>query len=340
MSGRDLPQGTADDSTLTFAEGVEDITDLLEDPASGPDLGHDDQDHEADADWQPGDAPGPDDAEADAEDDEQDDGPDDVGADGDFVSKDAKVRLDDGTVITVGELARNNLFQRDYTRKTEELKAEKQELLAGKEMVGEYAQAVAAQRNFLLQISQQYLPQAPNEAMLDPNSAHYNPTGYAHAKAQFEQAHSVLAQLQQAQAAEMQWLSEEQAVQQHALVHDEAHRLMHAVPEFRDRKVYEQFWSDANEVMASEYGFSPEELALTVDHRFYKPMRDLVRFHKARRNSPRVRAEMERRPQFMKGGQRMDPKSKISREARTRQERLRKSGSFQAGIAALMDLDL
>jgi hypothetical protein len=69
-------------------------------------------------------------------------------------------------------------------------------------------------------------------------------------------------------------------------------------------------------------------------------MLDLVRFHRARQRSPRVRAEMERRPQFIKGGQRMDPKSKISREARTRQERLRKSGTFQAGIAALMDLDL
>ena len=69
MSGRDLPHGTADDSTLTFAEGVEDITDLLEDPdpatGSGPDLGHEDQDHQADADWRPGDKPGPDDEEAD-----------------------------------------------------------------------------------------------------------------------------------------------------------------------------------------------------------------------------------------------------------------------------------
>ena len=118
--------------------------------------------------------------------------------------------------------------------------------------------------------------------MLDPNSAHYNPTGYAHAKAQFEQAHSVLAQLQQAQAAEMQWLGEQQAVQQHALGPGRSAQAHARRPEFRDRRVYEQFWADANEVMASEYGFSPEELALTVDHRFYKPMRDLVRFHKAR----------------------------------------------------------
>ena len=198
---------------------------------------------------------GPDDAEADAGDDEQDDGPDDVGADGDFVSKDAKVRLDDGTVITVGELARNNLFQRDYTRKTEELKAEKQSWPARK-WSASTPRPSRPSGTFSFQVSQQYLPSA-HEAMLDPNTAHYNPTGYAHAKAEFEQAHSVLAQLQQAQAAEMQWLSEEQAVQQHAYVHDEAQRLMHAVPEFRDRKVYEQFWSDASEVMASEYGFSP-----------------------------------------------------------------------------------
>jgi hypothetical protein len=36
----------------------------------------------------------------------------------------------------------------------------------------------------------------------------------------------------------------------------------------------------------------------------------------------------------------MDPKEKTSREKLARQEQLRKSGSFDAGVSALMDLDL
>jgi hypothetical protein len=36
----------------------------------------------------------------------------------------------------------------------------------------------------------------------------------------------------------------------------------------------------------------------------------------------------------------MDPKAKTSREAQQRAENLRKSGSFDAGVASLMDLNL
>ena len=37
---------------------------------------------------------------------------------------------------------------------------------------------------------------------------------------------------------------------------------------------------------------------------------------------------------------RMDPKEKSSRESQARNDQLRKTGSFDAGVSALMDLDL
>ena len=49
---------------------------------------------------------------------------------------------------------------------------------------------------------------------------------------------------------------------------------------------------------------------------------------------------MQNKPPVMTGGKRMDPKAKISRDAQARTERLRKSGSLEDGIAALLDLNL
>jgi len=110
------PSGTAEDTALSFDAGVDALSNLDLDPET-PDL-PEDQDQDAAGSEDTVDEAALD-AEATAEDDETD-APEEVAAGGKFVSKDAKVRLDDGTVISVGELARNNLFQRDYTRKTEE----------------------------------------------------------------------------------------------------------------------------------------------------------------------------------------------------------------------------
>jgi hypothetical protein len=40
------------------------------------------------------------------------------------------------------------------------------------------------------------------------------------------------------------------------------------------------------------------------------------------------------------GKKRMDPKAKTSREQQVRREQLRRTGDFDAGVNALMDLDL
>ncbi len=172
------PTGTAEDTPLSFDSGVDALTNLDLDPIES-DL-PEDQDAEAQEDT--GDEPALD-AEATAEDDETTDEPEEVAAGGKFVSRDAKVRLDDGTVISVGELARNNLFQRDYSRKTEEHAAVVKETQAAREKVGEVALQIAAQRDFLLQVMPKYGPQPPDRAMMETD-----PIGYMQAKEAFEEA--------------------------------------------------------------------------------------------------------------------------------------------------------
>lgn len=121
----------------------------------------------------------------------------------------------------------------------------------------------------------------------------------------------------------------------------EAARLVEAIPEFRDQKVYGQFWGDAQQVMQEHYGYSPEELeSIATDHRVYLVMRDLLELRKLKKLAPKVREDVKAKPKMLSQTRRMDPKSKTSREAQARREQLRKTGTLEAGIAALMDLDL
>jgi hypothetical protein len=157
MTEGDLPQGTA----LSFDESVENISHLFDDRGT-PDPAGDDE----------GRAEGVEPEDASQEDPvgEQDE---DGSQRQEFAAFDTKVRLDDGSVITVGELARNNLFQRDYTRKTTELAAERETFEAQRSKVGQYAQAMAAERDFFLQVAGSLLPQPPDRALLETQPAAY-----------------------------------------------------------------------------------------------------------------------------------------------------------------------
>jgi hypothetical protein len=344
------PQGTADDTSLSFEDGVEAISNLIDDsdvddtPNPEPKVeAQNEAEAEADEPEAQSEVEGAkDEANADEQGTGNSDEPDESEEvkGGRFAPDTAKVTLDDGTVTTIAELKRNNLFQRDYTRKTTELKAEKDTFESQRSQVGQIAQSLVAQRDFLLSAAQRFLPQPPDKTMMNPNSPSYDPIGYGHAKAEYDEAMQVINQLQYQSQAEKNRMAEEQKQSFEAIRAQEAQKLFEAVPEFRDRKVYDQFWADAVETMAAEYGFTAEEMAETTDHRMYKAMRDLVKYRKALKSAPKVKQELQAKPKVMSGSRRMDPKAKTSRDAQARSEKLRKSGDIDAAIASLMDLDL
>ena len=174
--------------------------------------------------------------------------------------------------------------------------------------------------------------------MLDPSSQSFDPIGYTQQKADYDERMQVLNQLNYQQQAERGRLTEEQKIAANQQRAHEWEQLSTAVPEFKDRKVYERFWGDAVSTMAEKYGFTEQEVSDTIDHRFYIAMRDLVEYHRIKKSIPKVKQEIENKPRIIPGGRRMDPKAKTSREAQQRSDALRKTGSLDAGVAALMDL--
>lgn len=337
MPASDLPSGTAEDSALSFNDGADAIANLLDDSGDPKLVKQVEAKEEAET---PEETDEVEAVDADAPEDEEAEEPD--GSEplkgGRFAPDTAKVTLEDGTVITVAELKRNNLFQRDYTRKTTELKQEKETFSEYQTQMGQLAQSLAQQRDFLFQAAQRVIPKAPERAMLDPASQSFDPIGYTQQKAEYDEQMQMLNQLNYQQQAERGRMTEEQKVAANKQRAEEWSRLSEAVPEFKDRKTYERFWGDAVETMAAKYGFSEQEVSDTIDHRFYIAMRDLVDYHRIKKLAPKVRQEIEAKPRIIPGARRMDPKGKISREAAQRSDQLRKNGTFDAGIAALMDL--
>lgn len=337
MNDTNPAPAAGNDEALSFDDGANAISDIL-DPAtdlSEEEQGQEEATEETEAEGEEPEAEGTEEA-PEGEPKEEEDGP--GYESGKFAADTANVRLKDGTVISVQDLKRGYLSQSSFTRGTQENARERETLASQKAEIEQYARTLQEQREFILQVSQQFLPQPPDRTLMDASSPHYDPLRYMQLKDDYDQRVGTLTKLQSAGQAEQARTTQEQQKAQKELRDREAQRLVEAMPELKKPEVYNKFWAEAVDTMA-EYGFSQEELDSTVDHRVYRIFRDLAAYRRARKNIPAVKQSVQSKP-VLTGQKRMDPKGKTSREQSVRAEQLRKTGSFDAGVSALMDLDL
>lgn len=339
MSDANPAQAAGGDEALSFDGGADAISDLLADPVtdlSEEDQGQQEATEEAETEGNEPEEEATEEASEEEATEQEEGGP--GYESGKFAADTANVRLKDGTVISVQDLKRGYLSQSSFTRGTQENAREREALASQRAEVEQTAQGLKAQRDFLLQVSQQYVPQPPDESLINQNSANYDPIRYMSEKADYDRRIGTLTQLQQAAQAEQARAAQEQQQKQKETQAREAQLLLEAMPELKKPEVYKKFWSDAVETMA-EYGFTQEEMDATLDHRVYFLFRDLAAYRRARKNIPNVKQAVQSKP-VLSGKKRMDPKVKSSRESQVRSENLRKTGSFESGVNALMDLDL
>ncbi|MGD9725267.1 MAG: hypothetical protein AB7R40_23540 [Nitrospiraceae bacterium] len=341
MSDTNLaPEATGSDEALSEQGGADAILDLLPDPETDlqEDQGQDDGAPKPEAEEKSEDDLLAEAVAKEGETEKEEDGQQGDYASGKFAADTASVRLKDGTVISVQDLKRGYLSQASFTRGTQENAKERETLASLKAEVESTAQALKQQRDFLLQASQQFLPQPPDETMLDSNSPGFDPIRYMAAKADYEKKVHSLNQLHQMSQAEQARMAQEQSGQREQLRSQEAKKLLEVMPELGKPDVYQKFWSEAVETM-SEYGFSAGDLNGAIDHRLYKVYRDLAAYRRARSRLTQVKDAVQSKP-VLTAKKRMDPQEKSSREKQVRGEQLRKTGSFESGVNALMDLDL
>lgn len=331
--------GPVDTSAPTEAQLVSDIADLLDDdPETDPVEGKEDQATAGAAD--DGEDPEIDvsedvEDEAEAEDPDGSQEPEIKG--GRFAPDSAKVTLEDGTVITVADLKRNNLFQRDYTKKTTELAAEREQITTRKSEVDQQAQSLTQLAERLTAFSQKYLPPHPGEPPSNPTDYvawhDYNlaERAYMQAVNEFNGIQQGTSQLTE----EQQRQQDEQANQAWA---SEAAALVERDKFFADPKKVQAFFDEAVTLGGDAWGLTREDIAGLRSAKAFQVLRDAVRYRKALAKAPQVEKQVQAKPVVAIGGRRADPKARVSAQKQARSERLRATGSFEDGIAAIEDL--
>ncbi len=319
---------------------MEDISDLLGDPSESPDLKETETEPNA-AEDDPADDfsdefPDAEDAvdpdgTAEADDPNGPDGAEIKG--GRFAPDSAKVKLDDGTTISVGELKsysdkRVRDFQRDYSQKTTEL--------------SQYAQSLDQVRDFHQWYAETYqLPKAPEPFK---GSAAIDPAGYAiwlEQRNNYDGVVGAYQQFQQQRQQEYQQAEQQREEQKRALLDAELHKLVTAYPFLKDEAKRRSFWDQTYAGAKQHYGLSRDEIQSIPDHRVIKVIRDALAYRALKAKAPGARDEAARRPAMgAQGGKRRPAGSSDQKNRQARSERLRATGTLEAGAAALMDLDL
>jgi hypothetical protein len=339
MSGTNPSQEAGNDGPLSFDDGADALIDLMPDPETDlqkQDQGQEGESEEPEAE---GEEPEAEETEEEPTEEADEEGKDGPGYEsGKFAADTANVRLKDGSVISVQDLKRGYLSQASFTRGTQENAKERETLAAKQAEVEQNARSLQEQRDLILRVAQQFIPQQPDRSLLDRNSPNFDPITYAALKAEYDDRIGAINNLHHTSKAEQDKAAKEQDRQKETMRAAEAERLLKAMPDLAKPEVQKKFWAESVETMA-EYGFSQEEMNETIDHRVYRIFRDLTAYRKARNRIPAVKEDIQKKP-VLQGKRRMDPKEKSSRESQARKEQLRKTGDFDVGVSALMDLDL
>ena len=296
------------------AEDDEDPTELTTDDELEADAEGEDEGEPGDEDQAEGDDEGPDSEQ------------------GRFVADNAKVRLEDGTVVSIADLKKGSLLNADYTRKTQEVAEQRRSVETQSSALQQQQQQLSEQRDMMAQLLHSIVPQAP-----DPTLASTDPYAYTRQKAEHEAWINHLQLLEQQGLYAKQQQEQESAQSRKEKGDAEWASLVEKMPGLKDQKRFEGFVKDIAD-HGKAYGFSQAELAEGVgyDHRMALVMRDAIAWRKLQASKPKMKSKVEGRPPVQKGGKRLTPDAQKARDSSVAMKRLEQSGSVNDAVAAYL----
>lgn len=246
------------------------------------------------------------------------------------VTDDTEVTLEDGTTITLGQLKRNNLFQRDYSRKTEELARHKEQLEQQvSQRLSEAENELRQRRDVVLELASQFMPPEPGLEMMQTD-----PLGYIEAKAMYDARMRQLNELHMRR--EQERAAEQQRAQQHtqSFIAEQQQKLFEVLPQLKDEAKREAFRKDVMDVGVKLYGVTPEEANSINDHRYMRILHDAIAYQKLKQKAASVQKQVAAKPKLVQQN-RMAPQAVQRRDQQGRFENLRKEGSIDAAAKAI-----
>lgn len=322
----------SDDASLSLQEGIQSLMDVQDEEVGQTDQAEPESDVEDQPEDQPADEPEETEGEPAAE---EQDGEDETQPEDDFVTDDRrKVRLSDGSVVTVGDLKRSPLLMADYTRKTQEVAAQRQAIAEQQAQFQSHAQQLQQQREFAINVLQAMMPQEPSQDMMA-----VDPVGYMQADRAYRERVNQLQRLHaESQAYHQQQDQARQNARMERLQRENA-LMLETMPDLKVEQNWNALKSDVQRY-APHYGFEAQDVFANVeDHRTLRIIRDAISWRKSQEARPKAIAKAEGRPPVMRSGTRPTPQAQAARERQAAMERLNRTGSVKDGVAALLALE-
>lgn len=251
------------------------------------------------------------------------------------VDDDYEIEID-GEKVTLGDLKKGNLRQRDYTKKTEELARQRDEIATERtsiQKLREQAETELAQeRQRLYKVAARYFPQKPSREMLDSD-----PIGYMQAMEEFnarveemqaleyEDQQRAAAQQEQSSAKAKEWEAEQRAY------------LYSKVPSLKDETKRTAFIQDLSEIGMKEYGLTAEEIPQITDGRYLRVLHDAIQYRKAVSKRDATKQVLETKPK-MKQQQRMNVDTRQGRDVLGRFEVAKAKRDINSVAKSIEDL--
>lgn len=240
----------------------------------------------------------------------------------------AMVTLDDGTTISIADLKTNNMFQRVFTKKTEELKAERNALHEEHQRkVSEAENEIRQKRDLILE---NYHLIVPKEPVYDPN----DPVSFIEETALYNERMKMLNGLWQQKQQEEQQAKERQQNEMAEYLAAQKQLLIQKLPHLKDDGKREAFKKDVAEIGGKIYGVTSEEVSQIADARYVQILHDAIAYQKLKAKAADAQKQVAAKPKLVQQ-QRMAPQTVQERDRQGRFESLRKSGSIDAAARAI-----
>lgn len=359
MQDSDLPETGTASGDLSFEQGVEALEGILDapeerEPVKGQQSSNQDVPSEPEGEQPEDDDDSPDAEMSDEQPDAEEESDDDQGEEkdeGDSVelSDDLEIELGDGQRATLAQLRESHLhldkrekdMQRHMTQRTQELSNQAREVSEQGERVKHFANETAQMRRRFLESAQHFLPIEP-EMPKDPDDI-VAWSEYSRDKAQYDEKMAHYNHVvQQAEAQHQQHFQQHQQVMAQ-WVQEEGQKFLEAHPELRDQQTFQRVNGEVTNLMKEKYGIEPQELQTIHDSRLLNAMMDLLAHHKGkeRLQSSKVTAREKTagKPKMLASGKARSQKPTNAKRREQANNALRKTGSLEAGIDAIFQMD-
>jgi hypothetical protein len=240
----------------------------------------------------------------------------------------ATVTLEDGTTISIADLKTNHMFQRVFTKKTEEMaRREEQREAEYRSKVSEAENEIRQKRDLILE---NYHLIVPKEPSYDPN----DPVGYIEDMAHYQERMKMLNSLWQQKQQEEQKTTEQREAEVAEFMATQKQLLVQKLPHLKDDGKREAFKKDIADIGGTVYGVTPEEVSQIADARYMQILHDAIAYQKLKAKAATVQKQVVAKPKLVQQ-QRMAPQTIQERDRQGRFESLRKSGSIDAAARAI-----